>query len=163
MSRTHYVDFRGTGLWAYDVASSVFLKFLIDAADVRTAADSDHWLDESIQHWRVGAVVTDYGLHLDDDWSQSQTDTVIVLCRAAAAAILKRGDMPAAEIESWPMLDGRCIFTRGHDPMPAAPVARFGDAVATLLEDKLPKPPDRHCWFYTLDDNVQTIPMRADA
>ena len=162
MSRSLYVDFRDNGFWAYDVASSVFLKFLIDAANERTAVDTDHWLSEAIQNWRVSAVISDLGFYLDDNWSQLQIDTVIKLCRTATEVIRAGGNIPASEIESWPILDDQRVFTRGHDPVPSKAVARFGDAVISLLQITLPEPPDRHWWFFTLDENVDTIAMRAE-
>ena len=163
MSQTLYVSFRDNGFWAYDVASSVFLEFLIDAATQLADGDSNHWLTEAIQHWRVNAVISDSGFHLDDDWSESQIDTVIDLCCKAVAAIRDYGDIPASEAQSWPILDDRRMFVRGHDPVPCEPVARLGDAIIALLQNTLPEPPDRHWRFFTLADDIDTIAMRADA
>ena len=159
MSQTLSVHFRDTSFWAYDVVSSVFLKFLIDAANGQITGDSDHWLAEPIEQWRVNAVISDFGFFLDDSWSQSQIDVVIDLCRKAAGAIRSRESIPAMEIESWPMVDDQRIFTRGHDPVLSEPVAQFGEAVIALLENTLPKPPEDHWWLFTLDKNVNTIKM----
>ncbi|MGI9457501.1 MAG: hypothetical protein ACR2NU_13135 [Aeoliella sp.] len=163
MSRTVYVNFRDNGFWAYDVASSVFLKFLIDAAVERSASTADAWLGEAIERWRANAVVPNMGFYLDDDWSQSQIDTVIELCRVSADVLRKGGDIAAIDIASWPILEDFRIFPRGHDPVPVEPVARFGDAVVALVQGNLPEPPDRHWWFFTLDEDVDTIKMRSGA
>lgn len=163
MPRSLYINFRHNGFWVYDVPSSVFLKFLIDAASDRLASGTDEWLSDAVQHWRVSAVIPDLSHYVDDEWSQSQIDTVLELCRSATNAIRSGGDIPAREIESWPILDDQRIFTRGHDPVPCEPVARLGEAFIALLQNTLPEPPERHWWFFTLDENVHTIPMRADA
>lgn len=163
MSRSKYINFRDNGFWVYDVTSSVFLKYLIDAANERLASDADLWLREVIQQWRVSAAISDLSHYTDDQWSQSQIDTVIEICRIATASIRSRGDIPAAEVESWPILDDQRIFARGHDPIPCEPVGRLGDAFVALLQNTLPAPPERHWWFFTLGDKVDTIAMRADS
>jgi len=162
MSRSLYINFRDNGFWAYDVPSSVFLKYLIDAATDRLATGTDQWLIATVQHWRVSAAISDLSHYAEDEWSQSQIDTVIEMCRSATDAIRWRVGIPAAEIESWPILDDQRIFARGHDPVPCEPVARLGDAFIALLQNKLPIPPERHWWFFTLDDNVDTISMRDE-
>ena len=108
-------------------------------------------------------MISDLSHYTDDEWSQSQIDTVIEMCRTATDVLRSRAEIPAAEIESWPILDDQRIFARGHDPVPCEPVARLGDAFIALLQNKLPTPPERHWWFFTLDDNVDTIAMRANS
>lgn len=167
MSKTLSVNFRGRNFWAYEVASSVFLKFLIDAAVSRPTLNSENWLAESIQHWRVNAVFSDFGLYLNDDWSPEQVDIVIELCRNAMAMIRTHREISGLEIESWQILDDQCIFLRGHDVIPCEPVARLGDAIIALLNGTLPQLPAHHWWFYSLDENAAvmrgtacTLPVR---
>src|SRR5262245_2200955 len=100
MSQTSYVKFRGMGFWAHNVVYSVFLKHLIDVASERLSSDKNVWLTEAVEHWRVHAVVSDLGVYLNDDWSQSQIDVVIEMCRKAAQTIRASGDIPACEIAS---------------------------------------------------------------
>jgi hypothetical protein len=161
MSQTTYINFRGNGFWAYDVVSSVFLRFMINAAIERTAANTDEWLNDTLENWRVNAVTPDLGFYLDDDWPHTKIATVVELCQRAAETIRIGGDISASDVESWPILDELRIFPRGYDPVPAEPVARFGDAVVALLENTLPKPPGRHAWFFTLGENVGTIALHA--
>lgn len=163
MSKLLYITFRGDGFWAYDVASSVFLKFLIDAASERVSAGADHWLVDAVHNWRISAVISELAHYADDEWSQSQINTVIELSQVATEKIRCGGDIPASEIEAWPILDSQRIFARGHDPVPCEPVARLGDAFIALLQNALPKPPQGQWWFFTLKANADTIPMRADA
>jgi hypothetical protein len=135
----------------------VFLKFLIDSATDRVASGTSPWLGGAIEKWRVSAVISELSQWADDGWSQQQVDTVIELCRTATHAIRCGGDIPACEIESWAILDEQRIFTRGHNLVPSEPVARLGDAFIALLQNTLPEPPEGHRWFFTLDENTDTI------
>jgi len=162
MSRSLYINFRDDGFWAYDVPSSVFLKFLVDAANDRMAAGTEQWLSNAVCNWRVTAAISELSHYADDEWSQSQIDIVVELCRTTINAIRRGGDIPAYEIESWPILDEHRICTRGHDSVPCEPVARLGEAFVALLQNRLPKLPERHWWFFTLDENPDTIAMRTD-
>ena len=163
MSRSHYVRFRDDGFWVYDVPSSVFLKFLIDAACVRLTFGGDEWLNEAIQHWRVSAAIPEMSRYANDEWTAQQIETVIKLTRGAIEAITFHGDFLAAEVESWTILDDVAICTRGHDPIAWEPIARIGNAFISLLQNAMPKPPKNHRWFYTLDETVDTIAMRLEA
>ena len=78
----------------------------------------------------------------------------------AIEAIKLHGDFRASEVESWKILEDLTIFARGHDPIPWDPVARIGRAFILLLQNAMPKPPENHAWFYTLDESVDTIRMR---
>ena len=161
MSKTLYVHCEGRGFWAFDVASSVLLKFLIDAAQEPAMTEEGEWLQAVVEHWRVNAVIPDLGVYLDDNWTSSQVATVIKLLRSAAQSLRMQTSLPAGEIESWPFDDDQCLFTRGIDPVPCEPIACLAEAIIALLEDTLPAPPRGHAWFYTLDDEVQTIQMRG--
>lgn len=162
MSKTIYVEFRNTGCWVDDLVSSVFLKFLIDAARLEVAGAPDHWLAASIERWRVNAVISDFGFHLDADWTQSHVNTIIKLCRASTREIRKRREFSMAQIQSWSIHDDYRISTCGQDPVPGEPVARFGDAVVALLEFDLPRPPTGQWWFFTLGEEIETIAIRRD-
>ncbi|XZE36227.1 hypothetical protein SH501x_001785 [Pirellulaceae bacterium SH501] len=163
MSKTLYIKFRDNGFWAYDVPSSVFLWFLIDAASERLALGTDPWLSDAIQHWRVTAAIPELARYADDAWSQTQICTVCELCRAAVRAIRSSGDIPSSEIESWPILDEHRISTRGHHIVPCERVARLGDAFIALLSGTLPEPPEHHWWFFTMDDKPDTIAICENA
>ena len=157
MSKTLYVDFRNNGFWAFDVVSSVFLKYLIDAANEHLAQGGDEWLTDAISHWRFNAECSDCGLYLDSDWTSAQTETVIALCRTAVQKIRDTGDISESVVASWLTQDKLDISTRGVDPVPCESVARFGNAIADLLNNTLPDPPDGHWWFFTHDDELKTI------
>jgi hypothetical protein len=59
MSRTFLVWYRGGGFWAFDVAASVFAKYLIDACAPRAVGPGYEWLARPVSEWRVHAAVTD--------------------------------------------------------------------------------------------------------
>ena len=153
MSRSQYVGYRDEGFWVYDVVSSVFLSFLVEAADEQVATNS--WLSEDVYSWRVNAIVSDYSFHLNNEWSRSQIDLVVALCRQANEAIRSRASIPASDIpEPFP---NEWIELRGHNPIPSEPVARFGEAIISLLRGELPEAPQGHWWFYTLESDVDLI------
>lgn len=161
MTSTAHVGFRGNAFWAYDVAGSIFLWFLIQSAEKIPAGDDGHVLAEMIPKWRISAVVTELAHYADDEWTSEQIDLVLQLCDDAISAIRKHGDFAASDVESWPVLDDQRIFTRGHDPIPSEPIARLGEAFVLLLQGQLLLPPNQHLWFYTLDDEVDTIKMKS--
>lgn len=161
MTKTSYVRYRDNGFWAYDVAGSVFLWFLIDAANKQLSSHGEQWLKDMVHHWRVAAVITEMANYTDSDWTASQLDLVIQLSRHAVDAIRSHGDFAAADVQSWQVLDEQRIFARGHDPIPAEPVARLGEAFIQLLQGQLPVPPDQHWWFYTLEAETDTIQMQS--
>ena len=161
MSKTLYVHYEGRGFWAFDVASSVLLKFLMDAAQEPAMTEHGEWLPSAIEHWRVQAVIPDLGFYLDNLWTSSQVATVIELLRSAAQSLRLQASLSADEIESWPVREEQRLFTRGIDPVPCEPIACLAEAIIALVEDTLPAPPRGYAWFYTLDDEVQTIRMRG--
>ncbi|GAB5407394.1 MAG: hypothetical protein Aurels2KO_56250 [Aureliella sp.] len=155
MPKTVFVKFRANGFWAYDVASSIYANFLVSAAE---KLDND-CIAESIHHWRVNAVVSDYGFYLDDSWSPEQINVVHELCGQASDSIRKSGDFDAETVGSWTQIDGGTICTRGHNEIPAEPIARLGDAIASLLTGQLPPAPENHWWFYGLDAETGIVKM----
>lgn len=161
MSRTLYVNFRDNGFWAYDVPSSIYLKFLIDAAVEFSNHRSQVWLTEAIQHWRVNALMSEFGLHLDDHWDELAVKDVIELCATASQAVRNHGNVSHSDVLDWDILDGQSIFLRGHDPVPYEPIARIGDAIVALLTNALPIPPVGHWWFFALADEIETIEMKS--
>lgn len=161
MSKKHFIHYEGRGFWAFDVASTVLLKFLIDAAQEPAMTEQGEWLQAAVEHWRVNAVIPDLGVYLDDSWTSSQVAIVIELLRSAAQSLRMQASLSADEIESWPVDEDQRLFTRGIDPVPCEPIACLAEAIIALLEDTLPAPPHGHAWFFTLDDEVQTIRMRG--
>jgi hypothetical protein len=63
------------------------------------------------------------------------------------------------EIQSWKLLDDERIFTRGQDPIPTAPVIRLGNAIISLLQNRLEDAPAGTWWFFWLGEKKETIDM----
>jgi len=59
VSNTKPIVYGDQGFWGYDVAVGIFLKYLIDAAQVSAEANTP-WLSEAISDWRVQAVISDF-------------------------------------------------------------------------------------------------------
>jgi hypothetical protein len=162
MSQTLFVCWHDNGFWAYDVVSAVFLKHLIDAATSQLERGDQPWLAESISHWKVNTACSDLGLHLDESWSDEQVATFTKLARQACGALSQRDKIPAAEIESWQMLEGesgRC-FARGEPFITTASVIRLGEAIIKLVNGTLPDPPPGTWWLFATEESGETLAKR---
>jgi hypothetical protein len=160
MSKTLYVEFRGSGFWAYDVVSAVFLKHLIDAATPHLERAGDGWLSDAVTKWRVNAVISDFGLYLDDSWSVKQIKIFTALATEACETLSGRAAIPAEEIESWQMKDGLCCFSRGMPAVSTASAIRLGRAIIQLVNGTLPEAPPGMWWFFATEDSPTTIRKR---
>lgn len=154
MSKTMFIDYRGEGFWAYDVAVGVFLKHLIDRACLRLPCA---WLSDCTERWRVNAVVSDFGMHLDPEWTDSQRQLVRVLIEEACQELLKVEAFSADEAALWKVYNGEGIFARGEAQILASPSIELGRAVSLLLEGALPAAPTGRWWFYGAVDGVTTV------
>jgi hypothetical protein len=159
VSKTQYVEYADRGFWAYDVGLGVFLKHLIDAADASDQAETE-WLSTAVRSWRVAACISDYGLSLDEGWSDAQRQTLITLTEDACSRLAKRTSIPAEEIVSWHILDDLHIFPRGAKEVLSAPVVELGHAIIALLSGELPAAPEGKAWLYGTPDGRETIGMR---
>jgi hypothetical protein len=148
MSKTKFVEFRDHGFWTYDVGLAVFLKHLIDVAVPRSSSSNGTWLADAILDWRRVAVIPDIGLDVDASWSASQLATVIELIDEACARLAERDEYSADEITSWVLFDDLRIFPRGHLQLRTAPVVELGQALAALIEGRLPVAPAGQYWLY---------------
>jgi hypothetical protein len=160
VSKTKYVDYADHGFWAYDVALSIFLKYLVDAA-VATYEAETGWLSTSITNWRGVASIPDIGLTLDADWSAAQRQTFIDLAEDACASLAKRESILAEEIVAWPLLDDLRIYPRGATEVFTGPVVELGRAVIALVSKTLPEAPQGRAWLYGTDTGRQTLGTRS--
>jgi hypothetical protein len=159
MSKTQYVEYANRGFWAYDVALGVFLKHLIDAAEVSEQAKTE-WLLGAISSWRLIACISDYGLTLDTDWSDAQRQSFIALVEPACVRLAERESIPSAEIIAWPIVDDLHIFPRGATEVFTTPIIELGRAIIALISGTLPEGPAGTAWFYT-DSGRRTLGMRS--
>jgi hypothetical protein len=136
----------------------VFIKYLLDAAE-KTGETDKPWLSDAISHWRVQAVVTEFGFTLDERWSAQERKAFISLAEEACAAIATRKSIPAEEIVSWPFVDDKRIFPRAAEEVQTAPIIELGQALIALLLDQLPEAPKGEAWFFGTPDGRSTITM----
>ncbi|MCO6045730.1 hypothetical protein NG895_17670 [Aeoliella sp. ICT_H6.2] len=160
MSKTAFVEFRGDGFWAYDVALGMLFKQVIDHA-VSLGTESD-WLQKLIQQWRFNAVVADCGLYLDDDWSQDQFATVDDLLQQACRTLAEHGHFTAEEMSGWNILEGQGVFDRGHGGYHTAPVIELGQAIRQLLSGTLEPAPTGTWWLYGAPEGRISIGKRTE-
>src|SRR5262245_12099588 len=160
MSKTLFVEYRGTGFWAYDVAVGILLKHLIDAANKAGPARDAAWLTECVESWRANAVSSDFGLHLHDAWNGDQVEVICSLLAVACASLECRECISADEMAAWNIIDGRGVFARGDPWFPTAPVVELAEAVESLLAGTLPAAPVGTWWIYGTRTGRSTIERR---
>src|SRR5262245_46659547 len=105
MSKNQFIWYRGNDFCAYDVAVGVFLKHLIDRAEQYLLRHDSRWLRECIDRWRVNAVINEYGVHLDEAWSEEQRGIIRMLIDEACGVLGERPVIASQEVESWEILD----------------------------------------------------------
>lgn len=160
MSQTIYVEYRENGFWAFDVVLGVFLKHLIDAATRHLGGPEDEWLSGEIPNWRINAVISDFALILDANWSEHQIRTFNEIAAEACRELQRRETISAEEIASWPMVDDLRIFPRGLPLVTTASVVRLGKAMIELVNGSLSEPPPGTRWLFSYKDDPSTIRMR---
>ena len=160
MSRTMFVEYRGCGFWAYDVAMGIFLKHLIDVAEPLAATSSGAWIAEAVTGWRVNAVISDFGLHIDEEWTAEQMDIFIGLVEQACGLLGARDSISADEITAWPILDDMRIFPRGATEVLTAPVVELGKAIIAVANGTLSPAPAGTWWLFGTPEGRGTIRMR---
>jgi hypothetical protein len=161
MSRTTFIEYRGDGIWAYDVAVGIFLKHLIDCASKFSGEADAAWLAECSDRWRVNAVVSDFGLNLDEGWSQDQLQVVLRLAEEACGVLQERAFISADEMGAWNILEGKGVFARGAAEFPTEPVVELGRAIQALLVGSLPAAPEGTWWLYGTETGRSTLRKRS--
>jgi hypothetical protein len=155
VSQKKFVSCGDDGFWAYDVALGVFLKHLIDVADVHGYGDLP-WLREEVSSWRVAACVPDLGLCLDAVSSANVT-LFTDLARQACDELSGRDRIAAEEMASWTILEDLKIFPRGAKEVETGPVVELGRAIIELATGRLPPPPDGTLWLYGAPEGLTTL------
>jgi hypothetical protein len=158
VSQTQSITYGDRGFWAYDVAVGVFLKYLIDAAQASREANTP-WISQSLESWRLCAVISDYGLTLDRYCSVEQQKTFISLAEEACATLATRDSIPANEISSWPFVDDLRLHPRGAKEVLTEPVIELGRAIVALLCGELPEAPKGEDWLFGTATGRSTLRM----
>ena len=148
MTRTQFVEYRDQGFWAYDVYLGIFLKHLIDVAELNAPRFDDSTLSVAIQGWRLIAVISDYGFWIDESLPGTDVADFLHLVEEACELLKRRDTINADEVVSWPILDDLRIFPRGATEFSTQPIIELGRAMIALVDGKLPVPPVGIAWFY---------------
>ncbi len=176
MSKTAFVDYGGAGFWAFDVGLGIFLKFLIDRANLlisetkdkhRKAGDVESkyadWLSACIDMWRQAAVLgANVGLSYDYPMTEKQVQIVLRLIDEVCHELGARESIPRQEMESWDVLSGHGVFSRGYTEYPTAPVIELGRAIQDLLRGTLLPAPKGKLWFFGTPTGRETVAMRYE-
>ncbi|HEY7314878.1 MAG TPA: hypothetical protein VH643_36365 [Gemmataceae bacterium] len=158
MTKTHYIQYRGDGFWAYDVAQGILLKHLADLAEACAGKPSLSWLTEAAHSWRIGAVL--YGLWIEESWTAEQMATFSDLVRQACTILEAWEKIAAKEIVSWPMVDDLRIYPRGAVEVSTAPVVELGRAIISLIQGSLAPAPAGTWWCFGFPEGRTTIRKR---
>jgi hypothetical protein len=158
MSRNLYVRYRDAGFWAYDVAVGILLKHLIDVAEERSDIN-ESWIQTCVETWRINILVNEYGLYLDEDWSEIQIEIVIEMLYEACDRLENRESISAREMERWDVIEGG-VEHRGASHFPTAPILKMGQAIEQLLTSSLPRAPKGTWWYYGVEgiDTMSKFP-----
>ncbi len=157
MTQTQFVGYGARGFWAYDVSLGIFLKHLVDVAEIADVGAHAKWLAAAITDWRLVACVSDYGLTIEEDWSSDQLDTFVRLTDEACARLGQRDLIPLEEIAAWQIHEGRGIFLRGATKIQTWPIVDLGRAIRALVVGSLPNAPPGTIWFYGTPSGRGTI------
>ncbi len=160
MASALYVDFRGDGFWAYDVVNGILLKHLVDVAELHLAQHYEDWLALAVEQWKFNAVIADCGLYLEDDWSAEQIQTLKKLISVACSELEQEDEISAGEMESWQLLNGAGVFSRGLPAVRTSDAVRLGRALVQLLDGVLPEAPPGTWWFFATEGDAETLAKR---
>lgn len=147
MTRSQGIHFGERFIWAYDVAVGVFLKHLIDEAEVSERAE-EPWLLEAVSHWRTQAAIAEFGVTLNEDWTTLQRQVFVELAEKACAKLATRNSIPSTEIITWTLKGDLRISPRGVKEVLTAPVIELGGAIIALVSgQQLPPSRDGEAWW----------------
>ncbi len=102
MSRSTYVNYKGNGFWVRRYEVGVFLEYLINFAEEWIEQKKDNkettWIEECIELWEFNIYNSEFGVHLDEGWSDKELAIVISLIKKTYPH-LKKGF--SKEIGKW--------------------------------------------------------------
>ena len=159
MSKTCFVEFNGSGFWAFSDSLAVLLGQAVLVAEEMAADRHSAAFEEVVDQLRVSAVVTDLGLLVDEDWRGDRLDLLMQLIEEANRRLGERGRVTASEVKGWTALGDDVIELR-RDTVDTAPVVELGQGVLQLLRESLSPAPEGTWWFYGVEGGRKTIVMR---
>ncbi|SIM88002.1 hypothetical protein [Micromonospora cremea] len=159
MSKTCFVEFNGSGFWAFSDSLAVLLGQTVVVAKEMAADRRSAAFEDVVDQLRASAVVTDLGLLVDEDWRGDRLDLLMQLIEEANRRLGERGRVTASEVRGWTVL-GEDVIELRRDTVDTAPVVELGQGVLQLLRESLPPAPEGTWWFYGVEGGRQTIVMR---
>lgn len=162
MSSTATVEFGGRGLWAYAGSLAILLATVIKLAEDLPSDRRSSWLPDMLDTMKASAVVTDFGLVIDESWHGERVDLLATLVAKANQQLRDQATISEAEVAHWNVLDGDTVTWRGSPIVDTAPVVDLGMAIIQLIDGTLPYPPPGTWWYYGVDGGPSTIVMYGD-
>ena len=159
MSKTCFVEFDGSGFWAYSDSLAVLLGQAVVVAEELATDRHSAALEDVADQLRTSAVVTDLGLLVDAEWRGDRLDLLMRLIEEANRRLDELERVTASEVRGWTALGDQMIELR-RDTVDTAPVVELGQGVLQLLRGTLQPAPKGTWWFYGVEGGRQTIPMR---
>ena len=157
MTQTQSVSFDGRRFWAWDAALAVWLIAMMDEARRRGLDARPSW-KAYIDWWEIVAIVSDYGLRLDEI---QEGDLADFRCLAVTvnSTLAARATLPAEEIIQR-LIKGKSTNADRYgevDEIDAAPIARLGRAIVDLIDGSLPQPPPNDQWLFGTANSWATV------
>jgi hypothetical protein len=110
----------------------------------------------------VNAVTSDFGLHLEDGWSEYQVQIIIKIIDKVCNALEQKESISAQQMAGWNILDNKGVFPRGALLFPTGPVVELSRAIQALLNGTLQAAaPKGHRWLYGSEAGRNTIRENA--
>ena len=154
MSKHIAIHFKEETIWAYDVYVSVLLKFVLDSAVDQIKSNESNWLKESIENWKVNAVVSDFGVYLNENLTTKQLLEVKTIINQACLKLSTKTILLKEEIERWSIIDHQGIDLREEKKIQTKYIIELGEAFRDLLEGTLAQTPEGCFWYYGVNGKI---------
>ena len=132
MSRTTSGGYHGFCFWVFDVCASILFAEMAAVASKTPAAGCSAWLADLEHQLRVHAIVSDFGIPLDE-WCDGHEEQFLALVTEAGRRLAGRGTVTAQQAAAWIVLDGTPIIWRGQDVVDTDLIVTFADALAAII------------------------------
>jgi hypothetical protein len=154
------VGFGARSLWTYDVSLSIMLVETVWVGEELPAGHRPEWLADALDQFRVLAVVSDLGFHIEDNWPADGVDLLRSLLVEVSHRLAARGTLSADEVATWNVLDGDTIDLRGVGVVDMYEVVELIEATIELIDGTFPDPPPGTLSMYGFPGGRSTVPRR---
>jgi len=133
------------------------LGVVIDSCHKKYCLKEHPWLEGSIQQWKINIEVSEFGLHLDEDWNSKEVDTVVSLFEEVNSIFNNSDTISLVFIEELNNQYDLRIDLRSHTSLLKEPLVLFGEALCSMLRGSFNTPVGEGWWFYG-DDGKSFLP-----